>query len=265
MPWASSVLSDGLTSSSPTTAADGHYLAHGGSMHALAAELMGRSTGASGGLGGSQHLHFPGFYSNGVQGGIVPCAVGMALAEKRKNSGSIVAVFPGDGTFGEGVVYESLNIASLWSVPALFVVENNRYAQTTPLSANFSGDFRLRFKAFDIEIDEFDTTEVIVIREAAESIVASVREIGEPRAMLLHTYRFSPHSKGDDFRDSAEIEHYRQFDPIVLMRARLSHEEYDGALTGARDEICQAFGQAETDAWPDPAALLNAREELLKG
>ncbi|MGD0947488.1 MAG: thiamine pyrophosphate-dependent dehydrogenase E1 component subunit alpha [Candidatus Binatia bacterium] len=242
----------------------GHYLAHGGSMHALAAELMGRSTGVSGGRGGSQHLHFPGFYSNGIQGGIVPCAVGMALAEKRQNSGVIVAVFLGDGTFGEGVVYESFNIASLWRVPVLFVVENNRYAQTTPLSANFSGDFCLRFKAFDIDIDELDTTDVVVIREAAESVVASVREMGGPRAMLLNTYRFSPHSKGDDVRDPAEIEHYRQFDPIVLMRARLSDGEYDSSLTAARDEICQAFGQAEMDAWPDPADLLDAREELLK-
>jgi TPP-dependent pyruvate/acetoin dehydrogenase alpha subunit len=242
----------------------GHYLAHGGGMHALAAELMGRSTGVSGGLGGSQHLHFPGFYSNGVQGGIVPCAVGMALAEKRKNSGAIVAVFLGDGTFGEGVIYESFNIASLWKLPVLFVVENNGYAQTTPLSANFAGDFCMRFQAFDIDIDELRTTDVTVIREAAEAIVTSVREMGGPRAMLLHTYRFSPHSKGDDIRDPAEIEHYRQFDPIVLMRARLSDEEYDGALTVARNEISQAFAQAEMDAWPDPAALLNAREELLK-
>jgi TPP-dependent pyruvate/acetoin dehydrogenase alpha subunit len=243
----------------------GHYLAHGGSMHALAAELMGRSTGVSGGLGGSQHLHFPGFYSNGVQGGIVPCAVGMALAEKRKNSGAIVAVFLGDGTFGEGVIYESFNIASLWKLPVLFVVENNGYAQTTPLSANFRGDFSLRFKGFDIEVDEFDTTDVVAIREAAKSIVTSVREMGGPRAMLLHTYRFSPHSKGDDIRDPAEIEHHRQFDPIVLMHARLADEEYDDALNAARNEICQAFEQAETDAWPDPAALLDAREELLKG
>ena len=241
----------------------GHYLAHGGSMHALAAELMGRSTGVSGGLGGSQHLHFPSFYSNGIQGGIVPCAVGMALAERRRNSGAIVAVFLGDGTFGEGVVYESFNIAALWRVPVLFVVENNRYAQTTPLSANFSGDFSLRFKAFGINIDELDTTDVIVIREVAESIVASMQEMGGPRALLLNTYRFSPHSKGDDVRDPVEIEHYRQFDPIILLRAHLSDREYDSALTAALDETSQAFGQAEMDPWPDPAALLNAREELL--
>ncbi len=242
----------------------GHYLAHGGSMHALIAELMGRRTGVSGGLGGSQHIHFPGFYSNGVQGGIVPCAVGMALAEQRKRSGAIVAVFLGDGTFGEGIIYESFNIASLWNVPVLFIVENNRYAQSTPLSANFSGEFGLRFRAFNIAVDELDTTDVIAIRMATEPIIASVRDLGRPRAMVLHTYRYAPHSKGDDFRDPAEIEHYRQFDPIVLMRARISNKEYDEALDAARDEISRTFLQAAKDPWPDPAVLLSLREELLK-
>jgi TPP-dependent pyruvate/acetoin dehydrogenase alpha subunit len=188
----------------------------------------------------------------------------MALAEKRKKSGAIVAVFLGDGTFGEGVIYESFNIASLWKVPVLFVVENNGYAQTTPLSANFSGDFTLRFKAFDLDIEELDTTDVISIREAANSIVASMRETGGPRAILLHTYRLSPHSKGDDVRDPAEIEHHRQFDPIRVMRARLADGEYDNILAAARVEINHAFEEAESDAWPEPAALLNAREDFLK-
>jgi TPP-dependent pyruvate/acetoin dehydrogenase alpha subunit len=130
----------------------------------------------------------------------------------------------------------------------LFVVENNRYAQTTPLSANFAGDFSLRFKAFGIDIDELDTTDVIVISKAATLAVSSVRELGAPRAMLLNTYRLSPHSKGDDFRDPAEIEHFRQFDPINLLGARLSHEEYDHALIAARDEVFAAFAQAAKDA-----------------
>jgi len=242
----------------------GHYLAHGGSMHALAAELMGRSTGVSGGLGGSQHLHFPGFYSNGVQGGIVPCAVGMALAEKRKNSGAIVAVFLGDGTFGEGVVYESFNIASLWGLPVLFVVENNRYAQTTPLAVNFSGDFCLRFRAFGIEVCEIATTDVTVIRATATPAVTAVRDNGRPRALVLHTYRLGAHSKGDDFRDPAEIEQYRKFDPVLILRSKLSDPEYEDALAAARGEVSQAFAQAETDPWPDCGALLDARAELLK-
>src|SRR4030043_319058 len=101
----------------------GHFLAYGGDPHALFGELMGRSTGVCGGRGGSQHLHWRNFYSNGVQGGILPVAVGIALAEKQRQTGAVTLVFLGDGTFGEGVVYESLNLASLWSAPILFVVE----------------------------------------------------------------------------------------------------------------------------------------------
>jgi TPP-dependent pyruvate/acetoin dehydrogenase alpha subunit len=188
----------------------------------------------------------------------------MALAEKRKGCGAIIAVFLGDGTLGEGVVYESLNIASLWSLPVVFVVENNRYAQTTPLALNFAGDFCLRFKAFGIEAREIDTTDVTVIREAAEPIVTAVRNAGRPQALILHTYRLVPHSKGDEVRDSAEIERYRQFDPIRVLRSKLSDAEYEDALAAALSEVNEAFAQAEGDPWPDPAALLNAREELLK-
>ncbi len=129
----------------------GHFLAYGGDLYRLAAELMGKATGLVGGRGGSQHIHWKNFYSNGIQGGIVPVATGMALAEKASGSGNIVAVFLGDGTLGEGVVYESLNIASLWSLPILFVVENNRYAQTTPISLAMAGSIPARFSAFGIE------------------------------------------------------------------------------------------------------------------
>src|SRR5512139_1698674 len=100
----------------------GHFLASGGDPRSLFAELMGRSTGVCGGRGGSQHLQWGNFYSNGVQGGIIPVATGMALAEKLKGTSSLVVAFLGDGTLGEGVVYESLNMAALWKAPILYVV-----------------------------------------------------------------------------------------------------------------------------------------------
>lgn len=100
----------------------GHFLAYGGSMHALAAELMGRSTGVCGGRGGSQHVKWKDFYANGILGGTIPLAVGIAFAEKTKGNSSIVFAFMGDGTLGEGVVYESLNMAALWQLPVLFVL-----------------------------------------------------------------------------------------------------------------------------------------------
>ena len=88
---------------------------------------MGRPEGTCGGVGGSQHLQKENFYSNGIQGAGLPVVVGMALAEKMKGSGAIAVAFMGDGTFGEGAVYEAFNIASLWGVPMLIVVEHNQY------------------------------------------------------------------------------------------------------------------------------------------
>jgi TPP-dependent pyruvate/acetoin dehydrogenase alpha subunit len=105
-------------------------------LEGLVAELLGRAAASVGGVGGTQHLHVRNLYTNGVQGGIVPNAVGAALCgAAARQSGAIVTVFLGDGTMGEGVVYESLNVAALWSLPVLFVLEDNQYAQSTHKSA----------------------------------------------------------------------------------------------------------------------------------
>jgi TPP-dependent pyruvate/acetoin dehydrogenase alpha subunit len=228
----------------------GHYLAYGGDMRALAAELMGRETGVCGGVGGSQHLHFKNFYSNGIQGGIVPCATGIALAEKRKRSGSIVAVFLGDGTLGEGVVYESLNIASLWKLPVLFVLENNRYAQTTPIKMGVAGEISSRFKAFNIETVEIDTTDVLEIQATAVGLISSVRDATEPRALIINTYRLAPHSKGDDYRDPTEIEQFRRLDPVTLIRNRLNEDEWAMVYAAAETDVNSAYRLAESDPLP---------------
>src|SRR4030043_1286461 len=135
----------------------GHFLAYVGDPYALFAELMGRVTGVCGGRGGSQHLQWRNFYSNGVLGGIVPIATGMALAEKNKKSGAITIAFLGDGTLGEGIMYEALNMAALWNAPILFVLENNKIAQTTEIELSFSGDIASRFKAFGIPSYQLDT------------------------------------------------------------------------------------------------------------
>ena len=159
---------------------------------------MGKAPGVCGGKGGSQHLCKGNFYSNGVLGSIVPVATGIALAEKRKGTGAVSTVFLGDGTLGEGVTYESLNIASLWQLPVLFVVENNHYAQSTPVELELAGSIAARGAAFGVEVDELDTTDVEAIHEAAGRAVARIRETGEPFFLVLNTYRFSPHSKWDD-------------------------------------------------------------------
>ena len=231
----------------------GHYLAAGGDMRELAAELMGKATGVCGGWGGSQHLQTGGFYSNGVLGGMVPCAAGMAAAEKAKRQGNIVVLFIGDGALGEGVVYESINIASLWRLPLLFVVENNQYAQTTPLRLGVAGSIQARFEAFGVEAQELKTTDVLEIYLAAQAIVDQIRSTMRPRALILETYRLAAHSKGDDTRDPAEVEHHWQFDPIVLHGYRVPERERDNIRVQCAQEVESAFLEAEHAPFPDVA------------
>jgi TPP-dependent pyruvate/acetoin dehydrogenase alpha subunit len=228
----------------------GHFLAYGGDPYRLAAELMGKATGLVGGRGGSQHIHWRNFYSNGIQGGILPVATGMALAEKVNKTGKIALAFLGDGTLGEGALYESLNIASLWSLPILFVVENNRYAQTTPIELAVAGTITGRFSAFGITTLERDTSDVLEVQAAALEAVGSVRRNGRPVGLILHTYRFSAHSKGDDVRDPAEIARAREKDPLLIHAPRLSDAERARAESEVAAAITDAFTRADADPFP---------------
>lgn len=235
----------------------GHFLAYGASSpegsdpYHLAAELMGKVTGLVGGRGGSQHIHWRNFYSNGIQGGILPVATGMALAEKVKKSGQIALAFLGDGTLGEGVLYESLNIASLWNLPILFVVENNRYAQTTPVELAVSGTISGRFTAFGIPTLERDTSDVLEIQAAALEALISVRRNGRPVGLILQTNRFSAHSKGDDTRSAAEIARIKEKDPLLIHGSRLSDAERARAESEVAAIIEDAFARAEADPFPN--------------
>jgi TPP-dependent pyruvate/acetoin dehydrogenase alpha subunit len=228
----------------------GHFLAYGGDPYRLAAELMGKATGLVGGRGGSQHIHWRNFYSNGIQGGILPVATGMALAEKVNKTGKIALAFLGDGTLGEGTLYESLNIASLWHLPVLFIVENNRYAQTTPVELAVSGTISGRFAAFGISTWERDTTDVLEVYAAASEAIVRVRRNGRPAGLILHTYRFAAHSKGDDVRDPAEIARAKEKDPLMIHGTRLSDAERARAESEVAANIEDAFAHADADPFP---------------
>lgn len=226
----------------------GHYLAYGGDMRALYAEMMGRSTGVCGGRGGSQHIHWRNLYSNGVQGGIAPIAAGMALAEKQKKSGAVVTVFIGDGTFGEGVIYEAFNMARLWALPLLIVVENNHIAQTTPTALALAGSLVERLRAFEIAVTELDSSDVSVIRAAAEKSLELVRQNSLPEALILNTVRFGPHSKGDDTRAEAEILALKaQRDPVNLLAGRLPADQVLVVKSEIEQEVALAFSLALAD------------------
>lgn len=226
----------------------GHFIARGGSLHALFAELMGKPSGVSGGRGGSQHLHWDNFYSNGVQGGFAPIAAGMALAEKERGSGAAVVAFLGDGTLGEGAVYEALNLASLWKLPVLYVVENNRIAQTTPFELAVAGDIPERFRAFGISTRELDSSDVLEILPVARSLIKELRSGQGPRALVLHTCRFGPHSKGDDTRPAEAVERMRSDrDPIRIHGARLDPADRALIEREISEEVALAFEQASRD------------------
>ncbi len=229
----------------------GHFLAYGGSAHGLAAELMGKATGLVGGRGGSQHIQWKNFYSNGIQGGIVPVTAGMALAEKVQKTGQIAIVFIGDGTLGEGVLYETMNLSALWQLPILFVLENNRFAQTTPIELGVTGSIAARFQAFGINTWEIESSDVLSILPLAQQAINHARG-GQPAALILHTQRFSAHSKGDDTRDRETIALIKQkHDPLTIHAVRLSNDEINQAEAEVAEIIEDAFSRAINDPFPE--------------
>ncbi len=226
----------------------GHYLAFTGDLYGLLCEVMGKADGVCGGKGGSQHLYRANFYSNGVLGSTVPVAAGVALAERELGTGAVVCVFVGDGALGQGVVYESLNIASLWKLPLLVVVENNLYAQTTPIELAMAGEIVDRAKAFGIEAKRVESTDVLEVRREAKAAVEQIRQSGEPFFLEICTYRFSPHSKGDDFRDPAEIEERRLRDPLVIASEKLDAAEREAIEESCERRLAEALEAAEKAA-----------------
>jgi TPP-dependent pyruvate/acetoin dehydrogenase alpha subunit len=218
----------------------GHYLAWSGDARGLLAEIMGKPEGVVGGIGGSQHICAPGFKSNGILGGTVPAAAGIALGMKLSDADGISVVFVGDGAFGEGVVYETLNMASLWELPLLVVVENNAWSQSTPLAVNFAGDMVKRFEAFGIPTARLESTDVLEIDAEAERQIGLVRESRTPRAFIIDTYRLCHHSKSDDNRPTDEIAARWPLEPLTVHGARLDtavRERIDGEVGEALTEI----------------------------
>jgi TPP-dependent pyruvate/acetoin dehydrogenase alpha subunit len=233
----------------------GHFLAYGGQPRELFAEMMGRVTGVCGGRGGSQHLQWRDFYANGILGGMVPVATGMAMAAKRQARGSLSVVFLGDGALGEGVVYESFNMASLWQLPVLYVLENNHVAQATPTELELAGSMVDRFRAFGIPCGHLDSSDVRDVLQAAAPLLDDVREGGGPRALVIDTWRFGPHSKGDDPRPAEEIDVMRATrDPLTILGQRLD-EGVRAAIVGEVEAtIRDAFETARRDPPADQLA-----------
>jgi TPP-dependent pyruvate/acetoin dehydrogenase alpha subunit len=215
----------------------GHYLAYCSDIKGLVAEIMGLQEGVCAGVGGSQHIQRQNLYTNGIQGAAAPIVVGMALAEKYKQTGAVSILFLGDGTFGEGALYEAMNIAALWSVPMLFVVEHNRYAQSTPTDHQHAGDLARRSEPFGIPLGRVDGMDVNAVYRMTAEAIAEIRGGSGPRMLLLDTYRFAPHSKGDDFRNPEEIANHRLRDPLTLCKNYIESENIESITKQVRMQV----------------------------
>ncbi|HEV2696315.1 MAG TPA: thiamine pyrophosphate-dependent enzyme [Verrucomicrobiae bacterium] len=195
----------------------GHYLARFGEVEGLLAEIMGLPQGICAGRGGSQHVFRERFLSNGVQGGGVPIAAGCAMALKQfVDEKAVVVAFIGDGTLGQGVIYETLNLASKWKVPLVVVLEKNGYAQSTDTSTTIAGEIRGRFEAFGWKYCETSIWDEIGLFSTAKQAVQFAREHGVPVALCIDCYRLKAHSKGDDNRTSEEINKFLERDPMRI-------------------------------------------------
>ncbi len=200
----------------------GHYLATCQDVLGLLTEIMGLPQGLCGGIGGSQHLHRENFQSNGVLGGTLATASGIAWAQQLDSSSGISIVFLGDGALAEGIIYESLNIARLWQLPLLIVVEDNAWSQSTPKSLNRAGTIPGRFAAFDIPCTAIETTDVDEIYQAAGECFTAVRSGSGPQALVIDTYRLCHHSKNDDHRPKEEVEARKALDPLRIYQEKLT-------------------------------------------
>jgi 2-oxoisovalerate dehydrogenase E1 component len=197
----------------------GHYLSVTGDFEGLIGEVMGRTGGASGGYGGSQHLRNARFYSNGIQGGMAPVAVGLAQALKEESTRNLCVCFVGDGTLGEGIVYEAFNLAAKWEIPVLFAIEDNGYAQSTSKRQTLAGSIAGRAGAFGIKYFEADIVDVGGLDEACRAATRYVRGELRPAIVHVHTMRLNSHSKGDDNRDCGEIRALHKGDMVNHHRA----------------------------------------------
>jgi 2-oxoisovalerate dehydrogenase E1 component len=194
----------------------GHFISKTKNWQGLIDELMGLKTGVCSGVGSSQHLYAAGFMSNGPQAALVPVATGIALNIKLNRKPGIAVSFIGEGTLGEGVLYEAFNLASLYDVPHLIVCENNFYSQSTAQEDGVAGLISDRPKAFGIKVFEADTWDISNLVKVANEAISFVRG-GHPAFLLIRTYRLNPHSKGDDNRNQNEIEFFKEVDVLNMM------------------------------------------------
>jgi TPP-dependent pyruvate/acetoin dehydrogenase alpha subunit len=242
----------------------GHVLAKGSDPSRMLAELCGRETGLNRGRGGSMHaadVSVGILGANAIVGGAAPIAAGAAWAAQRARSGQVIATFFGDGALNQGVLLETMNIASLWKLPVVFVCENNGYATTMATAGAVAGSAGGRAAAFGLPSVTVDGMDVEAVLAAADAAVARARAGEGPTLIEAMTYRFGPHHTIElrirlGYRSESEIAEWRARDPLDLQGARLSADSRAliDSEVAAVIEAAREFALSSPE--PDPAGAL---------
>ncbi|HEY2341742.1 MAG TPA: thiamine pyrophosphate-dependent enzyme, partial [Chthoniobacteraceae bacterium] len=234
----------------------GHALAVGMTMNECMAELFGKATGCSRGRGGSMHFFAPDKHywgGHGIVGGQTPLGLGLAYGIKYKGQPGAALCFMGDGAVNQGCFYESLNLASLWDLPVIYIIENNQYSMGTSLerSSAFRTCLAERAEGFAIDWDQMNGADVYEVRAGVQVAIDRAHRQSRPTVLEIDTYRYQGHSVADSnakkYRSAEEIERYRtQYDPITVWKARLLQESI---LTEEKfEELSAAIEQETQDA-----------------
>ena len=218
----------------------GQALARGMSANAVMAELFGRQDGCARGKGGSMHMFDKqlGFLGgHGIVGGHIPIAAGVGFAIKYRGGDQVIVCFMGEAAVNNGAFHEALNMAALWKLPCIFIIENNRYGMGTAIErASAINDIYKRGASYDMPRDVVDGQDVHAVRETVGHAIERARKDGTPPLLEVRTYRFMGHSMSDavsgTYRTKEELDEYLKRDPIALLRSRM---EEAGEITA--DEI----------------------------
>ncbi len=247
----------------------GHAIAVGMDLKSLMAELYGKATGCSKGKGGSMHFfdpdrHFWG--GHGIVGGQVPLGAGIAFALKYRGLKGACMAFLGDGAVNQGAVHEAYNLAALWQLPVVFVIENNGYSMGTSQARSSAGDLARRAEPYGMGWGVCDGHHLYSVRAEMDKFLRLAREQSKPGVVEIRTYRYRGHSVSDPdvtYRSKAEIEEYRRTkDPIqVLLHTLLQEGVLDEALAAridaeARAEADVAAEFAEASPFPQPEDIV---------
>jgi len=245
----------------------GHAIAKGADINRLMAEIAGRASGYCSGKGGSMHIVATeaGFITaTGVVGGTIPLALGAAFAAKERKKRQVAVVFFGDGAGQAGPFHESLNIASLWRLPVIFICENNGYAEFTPLSAHTKvARLAQHAKTYAIPASTVDGNDLLAVRDAMQKAVAKCRAGKGPIFVECLTHRMRGHYEGDPakYRELSQLAQWKAKDPIARLARALKNEKVmkdKGFATierEARELVDKAAEYALASPWPDPDAV----------